>query len=208
MLAATALCRSPTGSRRSRRAGSALDNFAALLGDGPRFASRALNTDRLRRGHGRARAGHRPRPGHAAAPRRRGGAVAAQATVFLPAVVAGVATALMWGWIFNPRFGLLNGLLGDRSGIEGPAWLRDPAWAMPAMVADGPVERRHQRRHLHRRARHGPARPARGGRARRRRPRSARFRYVTWPALTAGHVLPRHRQRDRRVPGLHAEPTC
>jgi multiple sugar transport system permease protein len=66
---------------------------------------------------------------------RRGSAVA-QATVVLPAVVAGVATALMWGWIFNPRFGLLNGLLA-LVGIDGPAWLRDPAWAMPAMVLMG-----------------------------------------------------------------------
>jgi multiple sugar transport system permease protein len=42
----------------------------------------------------------------------------------------------MWGWIFNPRFGLLNGLLA-LVGIDGPAWLRDPAWAMPAMVLMG-----------------------------------------------------------------------
>jgi hypothetical protein len=50
--------------------------------------------------------------------------------------VAGVATALMWGWILNPRYGLLDGLLGT-VGIEGPAWLRDPAWAMPAMILIG-----------------------------------------------------------------------
>jgi multiple sugar transport system permease protein len=64
------------------------------------------------------------------------GSAAAQATVVLPAVVAGVATALMWGWILNPRFGLLNGLLA-LFGIDGPAWLRDPSWAMPAMVLMG-----------------------------------------------------------------------
>ena len=66
---------------------------------------------------------------------RRGGTVL-RATVFLPVVVAGVATALMWGWVLNPRFGLIDGLLGA-VGVQGPAWLRDPAWAMAAMVLIG-----------------------------------------------------------------------
>lgn len=57
-------------------------------------------------------------------------------TVFLPAVIAGVATAFMWGWVFNPRSGLVNGLLGA-IGVRGPAWLDDPAWAMPALVVMG-----------------------------------------------------------------------
>jgi multiple sugar transport system permease protein len=112
--------------------------------------------------------------------RRGGGAL--RATVFLPAMVSGVATALMWGWIFNPRFGLLDAILG-LVGIEGPAWLRDSAWAMPAMIlmglwnvgvnvviytaALGAVPR-----DLHEAASIDGAGPA------------ARFRYVTWPALT------------------------
>jgi ABC-type sugar transport system permease subunit len=59
-----------------------------------------------------------------------------RAGVFLPVVVAGVATALMWGWILNPRFGLLNAILAV-VGVDGPAWLRDPVWAMPAMILIG-----------------------------------------------------------------------
>jgi multiple sugar transport system permease protein len=59
-----------------------------------------------------------------------------RSTVFMPAVVAGVATALMWGWLLNPRFGLVNSLL-SLVGIDGPAWLRDPSWAMPAMILIG-----------------------------------------------------------------------
>ena len=66
---------------------------------------------------------------------RRGGAIL-RGTVFLPAVLSGVATALVWGWIFNPRFGLVNAALG-LVGIEGPAWLQDPAWAMPALIVMG-----------------------------------------------------------------------
>jgi len=112
---------------------------------------------------------------------RRGSAVA-QATVVLPAVVAGVATALMWGWILNPRFGLLNGLL-SLVGIDGPAWLRDPTWAMPAMVLMGIwnvginvviyiAALNTVPRDLHEAAELDGAGPV------------ARFWNVTWPALT------------------------
>ncbi len=52
---------------------------------------------------------------------------------FIPVVSAWVAIALLWKWIFNPRFGLINFLLG-LVGIEGPAWLFDPQWAMFAVV--------------------------------------------------------------------------
>src|SRR4029077_184065 len=38
--------------------------------------------------------------------------------------------------ILNPRFGLLNAILG-LVGIRGPAWLQDPAWAMPALIVIG-----------------------------------------------------------------------
>jgi multiple sugar transport system permease protein len=52
---------------------------------------------------------------------------------FVPAVVEGVAVYMLWGWIFNPRFGLINALL-DLVGIRGPAWLASENWAMPAMI--------------------------------------------------------------------------
>lgn len=52
---------------------------------------------------------------------------------FTPVVSAWVAVALLWKWIFNPKYGLFNYLLG-LVGIQGPAWLFDPQWAMPAIV--------------------------------------------------------------------------
>ena len=52
---------------------------------------------------------------------------------FIPVVSAWVAVALLWKWIFNPRFGIFNYLLG-LVGIPGPAWLCDPQWAMPAII--------------------------------------------------------------------------
>ena len=50
---------------------------------------------------------------------------------YLPAVTSGVAVAMLWAWIFNGEFGLLNWAL-DRVGIEGPAWLLSTTWALPA----------------------------------------------------------------------------
>lgn len=52
---------------------------------------------------------------------------------YLPTVTSGVAMALLWVWILNPEFGLINLALSGL-GIQGPAWLQDPAWAKPALV--------------------------------------------------------------------------
>jgi multiple sugar transport system permease protein len=52
---------------------------------------------------------------------------------FMPVISAWVAVALMWTWIFNPKFGIVNYLLG-LIGITGPSWLYDPNWAMPAII--------------------------------------------------------------------------
>jgi multiple sugar transport system permease protein len=52
---------------------------------------------------------------------------------FLPVVSSWVAVALLWKWLFNPRYGLINYGL-EQIGITGPKWLFDPTWAMPAIV--------------------------------------------------------------------------
>ncbi len=52
---------------------------------------------------------------------------------YLPSVLAGVAYVVMWMWMFNPRAGLINTLL-SYVGIQGPRWLQDPDWALPALV--------------------------------------------------------------------------
>ncbi len=53
---------------------------------------------------------------------------------FLPVVSSMIAVALVWSWIFNPEYGLLNYLLRLLFGVQGPAWLDSTAWALPAMV--------------------------------------------------------------------------
>ena len=52
---------------------------------------------------------------------------------YAPAVLSGVVVALLWQWIFNSRYGLLNAVLAF-FGIEGPRWLSDPDWSMLAMI--------------------------------------------------------------------------
>jgi len=52
---------------------------------------------------------------------------------YLPSVVSGVAVAILWSWIFNPRIGLLNSALAA-IGIKGPAWIFSEDWAIPSMI--------------------------------------------------------------------------
>jgi multiple sugar transport system permease protein len=52
---------------------------------------------------------------------------------YLPAVMSGVAVALLWKWIFNPDFGLMNWGL-DLIGIHGPKWFIDEQWALPPLI--------------------------------------------------------------------------
>jgi len=55
---------------------------------------------------------------------------------YLPCVITGVAVSLLWVWIFNPRFGIFN-LLLSKIGIDGPAWLADEFWVLPAFIIMG-----------------------------------------------------------------------
>ena len=65
--------------------------------------------------------------------RKRRGVILFRAIFFLPVVVTGVAMTLLWGWVFNPRYGPINALLA-LMGIRGPGWLQDEHWAMPALI--------------------------------------------------------------------------
>jgi multiple sugar transport system permease protein len=53
----------------------------------------------------------------------------------LPWIIPGVVVALIWEFIYQPNYGLLNDLLA-RAGWTGErvAWLADPALAMPAVI--------------------------------------------------------------------------
>jgi multiple sugar transport system permease protein len=53
--------------------------------------------------------------------------------LFAPVVTTLVAVAVIWRYLFNPHYGLLNYGLG-RLGIPPIDWLGDPYWAMPAII--------------------------------------------------------------------------
>ena len=52
---------------------------------------------------------------------------------FLPVVTTLVAVAVVWRYLYHPRYGLLNYAL-SWLGIEPMDWLGDPDWAMPAII--------------------------------------------------------------------------
>jgi multiple sugar transport system permease protein len=52
---------------------------------------------------------------------------------YLPSVTSGVAVAILWMWIFNPDFGIINYFL-KLLGINGPPWLASEEWVLPALI--------------------------------------------------------------------------
>jgi len=55
---------------------------------------------------------------------------------FLPSVVPLVAGAILWLWLFNPTFGIVNSILNS-IGIHGPGWMFSVAWSKPTFVLLG-----------------------------------------------------------------------
>lgn len=56
-----------------------------------------------------------------------------RAAFFAPVVTSMVAVSIVWTWMLEPNYGLINGLLA-KVGIAGPGWLTDPAWAMTSVI--------------------------------------------------------------------------
>jgi multiple sugar transport system permease protein len=53
---------------------------------------------------------------------------------FAPVVTSAVAAGVVWIWVYNPDFGLINTYLQIWFGIDGPQWLLDPKWVMPSIA--------------------------------------------------------------------------
>ncbi len=61
---------------------------------------------------------------------------------FLPAIVPIVASSVLWLWVLNPKYGIINELLRliNRAlayagyQLPLPGWLSDPVWVKPALV--------------------------------------------------------------------------
>ncbi len=60
------------------------------------------------------------------------------ATFFAPGVLGLIMVGIIWGWIYNPQFGVLNtvlNLLGLNHLTRG--WLGDPKWALVCIIGAG-----------------------------------------------------------------------
>jgi len=56
---------------------------------------------------------------------------------YLPSIIPVVASAMLWLWIFNGQYGVLNWALRPLFALFGaapPTWLADPQWSKPALV--------------------------------------------------------------------------
>lgn len=53
--------------------------------------------------------------------------------LYLPSIVPYVASAILWRWLLNPEYGLINQSLRSIH-INGPTWLQSPLWSKPAII--------------------------------------------------------------------------
>ena len=56
-----------------------------------------------------------------------------RAVYFAPVVTTLVAVAIVWRYLYQPQYGLVNALLG-RLGLPAVDWLGDPHWALPSIL--------------------------------------------------------------------------
>ena len=59
-----------------------------------------------------------------------------RAAFFLPSITSMVVVAIVWQWIYNPEFGLLNYFL-SLFGIKGPKWLLDARTSLLSLAIVG-----------------------------------------------------------------------
>jgi multiple sugar transport system permease protein len=53
---------------------------------------------------------------------------------FMPSLVPIVASTVLWAWLLQPDWGIVNGLL-YRIGITGPRWFQSTEWAIPGLIS-------------------------------------------------------------------------
>jgi multiple sugar transport system permease protein len=56
-----------------------------------------------------------------------------RAAFYVPSIMPIVALSILWIWLLQPRFGLINTFLSI-FGVNGPNWLGDPAWSKAGLV--------------------------------------------------------------------------
>ena len=64
------------------------------------------------------------------------GSILLRLIYFLPVMTSVIASATIWKWMLQTRFGLLNQLL-SYVGIQPVPWLQSTTWAMPSIIVMG-----------------------------------------------------------------------
>ena len=54
---------------------------------------------------------------------------------YIPVVSSIVAVSLLWKWLYNGDFGLINQFLNWAFGVKGPNWLENPSTVKPSIMA-------------------------------------------------------------------------
>lgn len=52
---------------------------------------------------------------------------------FIPVIVSYVSITMVWQWLYNEDYGLINTFLG-KLGLYQPPWLTSEQWAMPSVI--------------------------------------------------------------------------
>jgi multiple sugar transport system permease protein len=56
---------------------------------------------------------------------------------YIPVISPIIAVSLLWQWILNNDYGLINDWIYQIFGIQGPNWLGDPHWVKPSFILMG-----------------------------------------------------------------------
>lgn len=54
---------------------------------------------------------------------------------FMPSLVPLVASVVLWKWLLNTDFGIVNQFLGDMGVENPPGWFSDRRWAIPSLIS-------------------------------------------------------------------------
>ena len=111
--------------RRSRENAA----YSEVEGKGQQCGGQQLGAD----GFQQLRHRRQPLVRKAAASRQRPGVTAFRIIYYIPVLTSWVAASMIWKSMLSPEYGAVNNILAV-FGIQGPGWLLDEAWAMPAIV--------------------------------------------------------------------------
>ena len=54
---------------------------------------------------------------------------------FMPSLVPIVASTVLWAWLLQPDWGLVNLAIFEMTGQPGPRWFQSPDWAMTGLIS-------------------------------------------------------------------------